>query len=51
MPADKFVRLAQIYEQLDQEGYVDGAVHVIRQAGYHAWRNCVGHIGVDAAQV
>lgn len=51
LPADKFVRLAQINEQLDLEGYVDGAVHVLRQAGYAAWRNCVGHIGVDPAQL
>jgi hypothetical protein len=51
MPADKNERLAQINEQLDQEGYVDGAVTVLKQAGYNAWRNCVGHISVDPAQV
>jgi hypothetical protein len=51
MPADKIERLAQINEQLDQEGYVDGAVNVLRQAGYQAWRNCVGHICVDPAQL
>ena len=51
MPADKNVRLAQINEQLDQEGYVEAAVNVLRQTGYQAWRNCVGHIGVDPAQL
>lgn len=51
MPADKFIRLAQINEQLDQEGYVEGAVNALRQAGYQAWRNCVGHIAVDPAQL
>jgi len=50
MPADKNERLAQINEQLDQEGYVEGAVTVLKQAGYNAWRNCVGHISVDTAQ-
>lgn len=50
MPADKFERMVQIIEQLDQEGYVERAVNVLRQAGYHAWRNCVGHIAVDPAQ-
>jgi hypothetical protein len=50
MPADKNERLAQINEQLDQEGYVEGAVNVLRHAGYDAWRNCVGHISVDPAQ-
>ena len=50
MPADKNERLAQINDQLDQEGYVEGAVHVLAQAGYEAWRNCVGHISVDPAQ-
>ena len=50
MPADKNERLAQINDQLDQEGYVEGAVHVLTQAGYEAWRNCVGHISVDPAQ-
>jgi hypothetical protein len=51
MPADKIERLAQINEQLDQEGYVEGAVNVLRQAGYQAWRNCVGHICVDPAHL
>jgi hypothetical protein len=50
MPADKVEQLAQINEQLDQEGYVEGAVTVLRQAGYNAWRNGVGHISVDPAQ-
>jgi hypothetical protein len=51
MPADKVEHLAQINEQLDQEGYVEGAVNVLIQAGYQAWRNCVGHICVDPAQL
>jgi len=50
MPADKVEQLAQINEQLDQEGYVEGAVNVLIQAGYQAWKNCVGHICVDPAQ-
>jgi len=50
MPADKNERLAQINEQLDQEGYVKGAVNVLIQAGYDAWQNCVGHVCVDPSQ-
>jgi hypothetical protein len=49
-PTDKEERLAQIYEQLDQEGYVEGAVDVLKRTGYHAWRNCVGHISVAPGQ-
>jgi hypothetical protein len=50
MPTDKHERLAQINDQLDQEGYAAGAVQVLTQAGYDAWRNCVGHISVDPAR-
>jgi hypothetical protein len=33
--------------KLEQEGYVDRAVSVLKRAGYHAWINPVGHVAVD----
>jgi hypothetical protein len=32
---------------LEQEGFVDGAVSVLKRAGYNAWINPVGHVAVD----
>ena len=37
----------EVAEQLDREGYVERAVAVLQQAGYSAWRNCVGHVAID----
>lgn len=42
------VCLAEISEQLDREGYLDGAVAALKRAGYDAWRNSVGHVSVAA---
>jgi hypothetical protein len=33
--------------KLQQEGFVDRAVSVVKRAGYHAWINPVGHVAVD----
>ena len=33
--------------KLQQEGFVDRAVSVLKRAGYHAWVNPVGHVAVD----
>ena len=33
--------------KLQQEGFVDRAVSVLKRAGYHAWINPVGHVAVD----
>jgi hypothetical protein len=30
-----------------EEGFVDQAVAVLKSAGYHAWKNPVGHVAVD----
>ena len=38
--------VAQVCEQLDQDGFVEGAAEVLQRAGLDAWRNRVGHIGV-----
>jgi SAM-dependent methyltransferase len=33
--------------KLQQEGFTDRAVSVLKRAGYHAWINPVGHVAVD----
>jgi hypothetical protein len=38
---------AEIWQQLAAEGYPDGAVDVLKQAGYKAWKNPVGDIAVE----
>lgn len=43
---ERIPHVAEINEQLDQEGYVAGAVEVLQRAGYEAWRNCAGHISI-----
>ena len=37
----------EIGEQLDRDGFAERAVAVLQQAGYTAWRNCVGHVAID----
>lgn len=49
-PADIEERGAALIEQLDGEGFVDGAVTVLRQAGRNAWRNAVGHVAMKPVQ-
>ncbi len=39
-------RVAAIAVRLDGAGFVDGAVTVLKRAGYHSWRNSAGHIAV-----
>jgi hypothetical protein len=34
-------------KQLAEEGFVDRAVSVLERAGYHAWKNQVGHLAVE----
>jgi hypothetical protein len=35
-----------LWNQIDKEGYTDGAVDALARAGYRAWRNPVGDIAV-----
>jgi Methylase of chemotaxis methyl-accepting proteins len=37
-------RMAAIEQELDTRKFTERAVQILRQAGYEAWRNCVGHI-------
>jgi len=42
---------AAIVRGLDEAGFVDRAVEVIRTAGIDAWRNPVGHVAVSPADL
>jgi SAM-dependent methyltransferase len=47
LPGEELVRrTVSLSEHLEAEGWVDRAVEVLQRAGYHAWRNCVGHVAV-----
>ena len=46
-PEESMRRFLEIERLLDKGGYVDGAVSVLKRAGYEAWRNCVDHIAID----
>ena len=37
----------EVHRHLAEEGFVDRAVSVLKRAGYHAWKNPVGHVAVD----
>ena len=47
--ADREQRFQALRSELDRRGFVDAAVESLGRAGIRAWRNCVGHIGVDPA--
>jgi hypothetical protein len=36
-----------LHRQLAEEGFVDRAVSILKRAGYHAWKNPVGHLAVE----
>jgi hypothetical protein len=40
-----------LHRQIAEEGFVDRAVSVLRRAGYHAWKNSVGHLAVEPASM
>jgi hypothetical protein len=46
-PAAWMAARVDIHRQLMDEGFVDRAVAVLKRAGYHAWKNPVGHVAVD----
>jgi len=38
-------------KKLEQEGFTDQAVSVLKRAGYQAWINPVGHVAVDPTRI
>jgi SAM-dependent methyltransferase len=47
MPAEELAQCSSVLaSQLDDEGFVDEAVAVLRRAGLDAWRNHVGHVAM-----
>ncbi len=45
-PKERETRRAEVGEQLVREGFVYRAAKVLKDAGYEAWSNCVGHVAV-----
>jgi hypothetical protein len=44
---EKFIgKMRALWQQMTTEGYLDGAVEVLRQNGYEALKNSVGDISV-----
>jgi len=39
-------KVSDLWTQLDDEGYTDGAIEALGRAGYQAWKNPVGDIAV-----
>jgi len=50
-PAEWFTEIIAIHQQMAEDGFVDRAVAVLQHAGYHAWKNPVGHVAVDPASL
>lgn len=51
MPLDEYLKKgALLWRQIAEEGYLNRAVEILRQAGYEAWENSVGDIAVRPAQ-
>ncbi len=47
MPPREFLyKNNQIWQQMEEDGYSENAVHVLRRAGYKAWKNTVGDIAI-----
>lgn len=46
VPGDYAKKIYKLWQQVDQEGYIDGAVNILNLAGYNAWKNSVGDIAV-----
>jgi len=48
MPFDKMSQvLSTLGDQLDRDGFTQGAAEALSRQGIRAWRNLVGHIAVD----
>ena len=46
-PATDFAqRASQLWRQVEEEGFTDGAVDALNRAGYAAWKNPVGDIAI-----
>ena len=46
-PVEYFQKNAEIWRQIEDEGYPDHAVEVLERAGHKAWINGVGDIAVE----
>lgn len=44
--SDYLARASDMWAEMDSKGYIDGAVDILKQAGFEAWKNKVGDIAV-----
>lgn len=44
--SEYMLKIRSIWNELDNKGYTDGAIGVLKKAGYTAWKNRVGDIAV-----
>ena len=49
-PAEYIAKISRLWQKMADEGYLDGAVNAMTQAGYEAWKNPVGDIAVRLRQ-
>ncbi len=45
-PREYLEKNAELWRQMDEEGYLDRAVDLLGRAGYDAWKNSVGDIAI-----
>ncbi len=45
-PKEYLMKNAQLWSQVEAEGFVEGAVDALRRSGYDAWKNPVGDVAV-----
>jgi hypothetical protein len=50
-PALWMIAHEALHRRLAEEGFVDRAVSVLQRAGYHAWKNSVGHVAVEPVRL
>ena len=48
-PGEYLEKNAMLWRQMEEEGYLNGVVDVLKQAGYDAWKNSVGDIAIRPA--
>lgn len=48
-PGEYIKQISLLWQEMAEEGYLDGAVDALRQAGYDAWKNSAGDIAIRPA--
>jgi hypothetical protein len=48
-PAEYIKQISLLWQDMEEEGYLDRAVNTLKQSGYEAWKNSVGDIAIRPA--